>query len=565
MTRNIWIDVRKGIKFRTSIPLAQLAAAFRVLFFTASFLIILSKATLAQVTPTDIKPEHWAYIAVQDLALKGLIKGYPPDGNFLGGRNVTRYEIATILKRVLDRMDEILKQSHSEKATDPAEFSKLKSSMGEISELIAEFKTQLIILGMDMVQAKSSISTLKSYLGLQDRVSNTESRISGLSKKVDAEVLAVDQSLENLVELKSSTAASLAKKVDVSTGSLRVTGNFQVWFGTTLAGTFSGLANNISSSTMPVGRSFGGSPGDTFRVRRGEIGLLGSITRNVDYKIQFDASKTGTGVNAPLKDLWIGYQLNPQIRLEVGQQKTGLTEEGTRSSTKLLTIERAIMNTLPANAGLVGNARDTGIMLRYKSPRFEAFAGIWNDNGLNQNVVDSNRLKFLSGGFFIHTLRHFTFGFWGGKNIGSQSPEEIRDRFGPTMLFESGPHTVEMELAYSRDFMTPSPGAARLGSISRGGYVLYAFKLSHKWQLVGRYDEWDPAKNDNSNAMLENGILIPRGNHKLKEYTIGINYYIHDRNAKIQLNYIRDDVEENGGGFFGNPRSILLSNFQVYF
>ena len=42
----------------------------------------------AQEVGKDVKPDHWAYEAVQDLARKGLIKGYPPDGNFLGQRTV---------------------------------------------------------------------------------------------------------------------------------------------------------------------------------------------------------------------------------------------------------------------------------------------------------------------------------------------------------------------------------------------------------------------------------------------------------------------------------------------
>src|SRR6478672_11220127 len=64
----------------------------------------------AQDAASDIKPDHWAYAAVEDLAKKGLIKGYPPDGKFLGGRTLSRYEMATIIKRILDRMDEIVKQ-----------------------------------------------------------------------------------------------------------------------------------------------------------------------------------------------------------------------------------------------------------------------------------------------------------------------------------------------------------------------------------------------------------------------------------------------------------------------
>ncbi|HZT42150.1 MAG TPA: S-layer homology domain-containing protein, partial [Chthonomonadaceae bacterium] len=57
--------------------------------------------TAQQEVGKDVPPGHWAYQAVQDLASKGLIKGYPPDANFLGRRTLTRYEMATILQRVV--------------------------------------------------------------------------------------------------------------------------------------------------------------------------------------------------------------------------------------------------------------------------------------------------------------------------------------------------------------------------------------------------------------------------------------------------------------------------------
>lgn len=40
----------------------------------------------------------------------------------------------------------------------------------------------------------------------------------------------------------------------------------------------------------------------------------------------FDIAKTGIGGASMLKDLWVGYQLSRSVRLEVGQQKTGLRE-----------------------------------------------------------------------------------------------------------------------------------------------------------------------------------------------------------------------------------------------
>src|SRR5207247_3457981 len=63
-------------------------------------------SSLAQVAG-DVPKAHWAYEAVQDLAARGLIKGFPPDGNFFGGRTVTRFEMASIVYRVLQQLDDL--------------------------------------------------------------------------------------------------------------------------------------------------------------------------------------------------------------------------------------------------------------------------------------------------------------------------------------------------------------------------------------------------------------------------------------------------------------------------
>src|SRR5438094_3976244 len=92
----------------------------------------------AQDAPPDIKPDHWAYAAVEDLAKKGLIKGYPPGGKFFGGRTLTRYEMATIIKRIVDRLDDMIKQGKPAPGVSQEDFNKLKASAGEIAQLVNE-------------------------------------------------------------------------------------------------------------------------------------------------------------------------------------------------------------------------------------------------------------------------------------------------------------------------------------------------------------------------------------------------------------------------------------------
>ena len=146
------------------------------------FLSLIAIPASAQEVGKDVPPGHWAYQAVQDLASKGLIKGYPPDANFLGRRTLTRYEMATILQRVVERMDELVTKAASKEDVD-----KLTSSQAEIRELVDSFKTELTVIGTDMEQVKKDLASL------QGQVSDLSGRVGALSQKVDDTSIKADQ------------------------------------------------------------------------------------------------------------------------------------------------------------------------------------------------------------------------------------------------------------------------------------------------------------------------------------------------------------------------------------
>ena len=53
---------------------------------------------------SDVPLTHWAYPALQKLAAAGVLEGYPPNGNFIGQRPMTRYEFAVAIARLLDKI-----------------------------------------------------------------------------------------------------------------------------------------------------------------------------------------------------------------------------------------------------------------------------------------------------------------------------------------------------------------------------------------------------------------------------------------------------------------------------
>ena len=55
---------------------------------------------------SDVSPDDWAYQAVSDLSVQGVVEGYP-DGTFKGERNMTRYELAQIVARLMAKEDQL--------------------------------------------------------------------------------------------------------------------------------------------------------------------------------------------------------------------------------------------------------------------------------------------------------------------------------------------------------------------------------------------------------------------------------------------------------------------------
>ena len=97
---------------------------------------------------SDVSPDDWAYQAVSDLSDQGVVEGYP-DGTFKGERNMTRYELAQVIARLMAREDQL---NAEQKAT--------------LDKLAGEYADELANLGV--------------------RVSNLEKKVGNISWSGDA-------------------------------------------------------------------------------------------------------------------------------------------------------------------------------------------------------------------------------------------------------------------------------------------------------------------------------------------------------------------------------------------
>ena len=91
---------------------------------------------------SDVSEDDWAYQAVSDLSVQGVVEGYP-DGTFKGERNMTRYELAQIVARMLAKEDQL---NAEQKAT--------------LDKLAAEFADELANLGVRVGNLEKKVGNL---------------------------------------------------------------------------------------------------------------------------------------------------------------------------------------------------------------------------------------------------------------------------------------------------------------------------------------------------------------------------------------------------------------------
>ncbi len=91
---------------------------------------------------SDVTPDDWAYAAVSDLSVQGVVEGYP-DGTFKGERNMTRYELAQIVARLMAKEDQL---NAEQKAT--------------LNKLAAEFADELANLGVRVANLEKKVGNI---------------------------------------------------------------------------------------------------------------------------------------------------------------------------------------------------------------------------------------------------------------------------------------------------------------------------------------------------------------------------------------------------------------------
>ena len=94
---------------------------------------------------SDVSPDDWAYQAVSDLSDQGVVEGYP-DGTFKGERNMTRYELAQVIARLMAREDQL---NAEQKAT--------------LDKLAGEYADELANLGVRVSHLEKKVGNISWF------------------------------------------------------------------------------------------------------------------------------------------------------------------------------------------------------------------------------------------------------------------------------------------------------------------------------------------------------------------------------------------------------------------
>lgn len=94
-----------------------------------------SRKDVPHKTLADVKSSHWSYQAVKQLTEAGLVEGFD-DGMFHGDRNLSRYEMAVIISRAMDKQEQAdIQQKIIIQALQDEYSKELKNIGAQIEEL----------------------------------------------------------------------------------------------------------------------------------------------------------------------------------------------------------------------------------------------------------------------------------------------------------------------------------------------------------------------------------------------------------------------------------------------
>ncbi|GGN00768.1 S-layer protein [Thermus composti] len=177
----------------------------RLVALLAGLLTVLSMGFgLAQFS--DVPAGHWAKEAVESLAAKGIIVGFP-DGTYRGNENLTRYQAALFIYRLLQQIQEELKA----KGTSPTMEALSAEDLEALKNAVQELAAELAALGVRVSALEDSAATKEDIARLEAAIEELkkpvgepgmdQAALKDLADRVEAASVAADTALAQAQQL----------------------------------------------------------------------------------------------------------------------------------------------------------------------------------------------------------------------------------------------------------------------------------------------------------------------------------------------------------------------------
>jgi len=331
--------------------------------------------------------------------------------------------------------------------------------------------------------------------------------------------------------------------------------------------TWDKFAPNTANKTAPVSFNYATLAPcftpvcSTFRFRRVELGFSGALLAGklrykvaleparalefVNTKLTVTGSTTGETVTAKqppgatsvLNDATATYVFE-YAELTAGQFRIPVSWEGYNGSAKLLFPERAL------STRTYGDRRDIGLKV---TKAFKYFGyGVFLLNGQGQNVLDTNNQKEVALRLEAYPAEGLLVGLVVDSTVGAAHQVGRRFRAEADLRYERGPFVIQGEFIRGQDHINPIKGVTGADGIvnSYGYYVAAGYTISEVVQPVVRFGHYEP----NMGRTFHPGSMAPGTSPKAAPtvasnwggadvYEIGLNWFIHDNEAKVQASY----------------------------
>lgn len=533
----------------------------------------------SQEVGNDVPLGHFAYEAVTDLARKGLIKGYPPSGDFFGNRTATRYEMATIIHRISLRIEEMVgKKAEMDVAAT-------KEDLVAVRRLIEEFRIELIVIGSSVQKALEQIAQLQQQIEMLtsdvEAVKQAAERAAQGTEAVKAEVESFKTKFADLQEAFSIGRIEFEQLRSQYRGR-RLSGYLQARFEAFEPGKqslFVDAGTGGTGQTPTTGGPAVGGPKYGGLIRRALLAFGGTLTPRTDWRIQLDVPSTGA-VN--LKDAFIVLRdlpLPTNFTTRIGLFVPPFGTEYPASSSTRESPERALgfsdstasspvfKTSVSPEGGRVtpgtvlplwlNQDRDLGVVVTYNLPNFDnpvtriSFGAFQGEGRAASGQRNTNRnidmLVRAQTSLFKAELDLGVSGYYGTLPVRSAPPTgsgsslqvaPFRDAYRMLLGADVRYH-AHWGTTFRAEYMgglletTPDRALYLQGNHAQAWYVSFQHPISRRFDIAAKYDEFYPISQRGKTA----GGL---GRMQLVRKTIqgGLLYYFDDV-TRFRLWYLK--------------------------